>query len=205
MERCANCAALAARANEQIAKRRKATDSVSDSFTAAAFDEELAMTSLRQENSPSRTSKLSWIAWLAVGLLNSGCEKYALDRQMEDLCEKDGGVKIYETVTLPAELFDQWGDPFPGWRGRPSEERLGPQFRYEWKIIEIKKGNALKGEGELKRFEVRIFRRSDGKLLGEGVSFGRSGGDFIAFAHPTSRSCPEGQSESDVIRRVFVR
>ena len=34
---------------------------------------------------------------------------------MEELCKADGGVKIYETVTLPPEMFDQWGGPFPGW------------------------------------------------------------------------------------------
>lgn len=163
------------------------------------------MTKLKSHGSRSRATEPRLYGWLAVGLLIAGCEKYVLDRQMEDLCKKDGGVKIYETVVLPPESFDQWGDPFPGWRGRTSEERLGLQYQYEWKIIDIKKGDALKGEGELKRFEVRIFRRSDGRLLGEGVSFARSGGDLIAFAHPTSRSCPESQSESDVIRRVFVR
>jgi len=163
------------------------------------------MTKIKYRNFISRVAEPNLCGWLAVGFLISGCEKYALDRQMADLCKKDGGIKIYQTVVLPPESFDQWGDPFPGWRGRNTEERLGPLYRYEWKIIDIKRGDALKGEGELKRFEIRIYRRSDGKLLGEGVSFGRSGGDLIAFAHPTSRSCPERQSESDLIRGVFVR
>lgn len=164
-----------------------------------------AMTTLKSWGSGSRAAEPSLYGWLVVGLLVAGCEKYELDRQMQELCKKDGGVRIYETIVLPAESFDKWGDPFPGWRGRTSEERLGSQYRYEWKIIDIKKGDALKGEGELKRFEVRIFRRVDGKLLGEAISFARSGGDLIAFTHPTSKSCPENQSESDVIRRVFVR
>jgi len=141
-----------------------------------------------------------------VGLLVlfSGCEKLSLDRQMEDLCRKDGGVKVYETVTLPPEMFDQWGDPFPGWRGRNPEDRLGQEYRYFMEIIDIKRGDALKGEGELRRFATRIHRRSDNKLMGESISYGRSGGDFIAFAHPTSRSCPASQSESDLIRAVFL-
>lgn len=35
----------------------------------------------------------------------NGCEKYALDRQMRELCEKDGGTKVYETVILPKNIF----------------------------------------------------------------------------------------------------
>lgn len=38
-----------------------------------------------------------------------GCEKYALDRQMAELCKKDGGLKVYETVTLPRSSFDPTG------------------------------------------------------------------------------------------------
>jgi hypothetical protein len=152
-----------------------------------------------------QSSALMASCLLAFLAMAAGCEKLSLDRQMEELCKKDGGVRIYETVALPPEMFDQWGDPFPGWRGRSLEDRLGPDYRYEWKIDDIKKGDALKGEGELRRFDVRIFRRSDGKIMGDAISYGRSGGDFIAYAHPTSKSCPAAQSESDVIRGVFIR
>ncbi len=60
-----------------------------------------------------------------AALALSGCEKFALDRQMEELCKKDGGVKIYETVTLPASMFDRLGDPFPGWPSRPERGAVG--------------------------------------------------------------------------------
>lgn len=51
---------------------------------------------------------------------------------------------------------------------------------------------------------IAIYRRADGKLLGEATAYGRSGGDLFAFPHPSSKTCPEHQSESDVIHRVFV-
>lgn len=143
---------------------------------------------------------------LAVVLLPlTGCEKYALDRQMEELCRKDGGIKVYETVKLPPSMFDQWGDPFPGWRGRKLEDRLGPDYRYVVETVYLKQGDPLKGEGRLSRHITRIVRLSDNKLMGEAVSYGRSGGDFIAYAHPTSKSCPVEQSESDLIRAVFLK
>jgi hypothetical protein len=139
-----------------------------------------------------------------AALALSGCEKFALDRQMEELCKKDGGVKVYETVTLPPDMFDQWGDPFPGWRGRPLEERLGSAYRYVVETVYLKQGDPLKGEGQLRRTSERIYRRSDGKLIGEAISYGRSGGDFIVYAHPTSNHCPIYQSDSEgLIKSVF--
>lgn len=140
-----------------------------------------------------------------VALTLAGCEKFALDQQMEELCKKDGGVKVFETVTLPSEMFDQWGDPFPGWRGRKLEDRLGPDYRFVVETEYLKQGNPQKGEGRLDRTVTRVLRRSDGRLLGEAISYGRSGGDFIAFAHPTSKSCPSYTSDEEwVIKSVFL-
>ena len=150
------------------------------------------------------------VGMLGMTLVLTGCEKFTLDRQMEELCKKDGGVKVYETVTLPASMFDQWGDPFPGWRakvlqGKP-EERLGAEYRYVVETVYLKQGDPIKGEGRLDRTSERIYRRADGKLIGEAISYGRSGGDFIAYAHPTSKSCPVYQSANEkLIRSVFLR
>ncbi len=154
-----------------------------------------------------KTTRLLLAATL---FLLTGCEKFALDRQMEELCKKDGGVKVYETVTLPPEMFDQWGDPFPGWRGRvlqgKPEERLGPDYRYVVERHYLKEGDPLKGEGRLTRHVTQIIRRADNKLMGEAVSYGRSGGDFIAYAHPTSKSCPTYKTDDDwVIKSVFLK
>jgi len=138
--------------------------------------------------------------------LLGGCEKFELDRQMEELCKKDGGVRVFETVILPPEKFDQWGDPFPGWRGRKPEDRLGADYRYVVETTYLKQGSPMKGEGRLDRTSVRIYRRTDEKLLGEAISYGRSGGDFIAYAHPTSRSCPNYKTDEDwVIKSVFLK
>lgn len=46
---------------------------------------------------------------LSLGL--AGCERWELDRQMEELCRKDGGVKVYEAVTLSAGEFSNVGEP----------------------------------------------------------------------------------------------
>ena len=46
---------------------------------------------------------------LAAAFLLTGCEKARFDQQVKELCAKDGGVKVYETVKMPAEKFNQWG------------------------------------------------------------------------------------------------
>lgn len=136
--------------------------------------------------------------------LVTGCEKFELDRQMEELCKKDGGVRVYETVTLPPEMFDSLGDPFPGWRGRQSSERLGNDFEYSRIETPIKEGDPLKGEGRLFKSEIRVIRKSDLKLLGHAITYFRSGGDGIVLGHPTSSSCPANVS-ADLPRSVFIQ
>ncbi len=153
----------------------------------------------------SLVAKAAIAGVVGITWMLTGCEKFALDRQMEELCKKDGGVKVYETITLPPDMFDQWGDPFPGWRGRKLEDRLGPEYRYVVETVYLKQGDPLKGEGRLVRFSKRIYRHADGKLIGEAISYGRSGGDFIAYAHPTSKHCPVYQSDSEgLIKSVFI-
>ncbi len=147
------------------------------------------------------------IALLAMGLLLAGCEKYALDRQMEELCKKDGGVRVYESVTLPPEMFDQWGDPFPGWRGAEPEKRFGPEYRYLSKTTYLKRGSPFKlfSEGELVLLNEKIVRTSDEKLLGEATVYVRVGGETILLGHPSSKRCPAKYSSRDLIRAVFNR
>ena len=159
---------------------------------------------------PVTQIRIVMVGMVGLTLTLTGCEKFALDRQMEELCKKDGGVRVYEIVMLPASMFDQLGDPFPGWRARvlqgKPEERLGAEYRYVVERVHLKNGDPLKGEGRLDRTSERIYRRADGKLMGEAISYGRSGGDFIAYAHPTSKSCPIYQSANEkLIRSVFLR
>lgn len=136
--------------------------------------------------------------------LVTGCEKFELDRQMEELCKKDGGVRVYETVKLPPEMFEPLGDPFPGWRGRPSSERLGNDFEYSRIETSIKEGDPLKGQGRLFKSEIRVIRKSDLKLLGHAITYFRSGGDGIVLGHPSSSSCTANVG-AELPRSVFIQ
>ena len=145
----------------------------------------------------------------AVLLLTlAGCERWALDRQMEELCKKDGGIKVYETVTLPASDFSNVGQPLARYARLAMSEAdyLGPDYRYAARreVLIGEDAKPQKGEGQLVRLYWAIHRRSDGKLLGEQVEYRRIGGDLFTFGfQPSSASCP--RVERGVERSIFIK
>lgn len=143
-----------------------------------------------------------------AGFSLSGCEKAALDRQVEELCKKDGGVEVYETVMLPPEMFDRLGDPFPGWPNRTQINRLGPDYRYLVEDIHLKRGDPIQlfSKGELIRRSEKITRVSDGKLMGQSIVYSRIGGEAVLLGHPSSNRCPVFKSADEkLIRSVFLK
>ena len=154
---------------------------------------------MKQTQSPWRAVAIKRTAVLIAMALLSGCgEKYAADKEMQALCAKDGGVKIYETVTLPKSEFGRggWGKPMDKyWSGQADpENRLGPDYRYVERSEFLRRGDTLRGEVQMIRSTEKVYRRVDGKLLGESVLYGRSGGDHfinrILGGHPSSLTCP---------------
>ncbi len=138
----------------------------------------------------------------------AGCERWQLDRQMEELCKKDGGIQVYETVTLSPSEFSNIGQPLARYQrlAVSNEEILGSDYRYVLKteILTGFSANAEKGAGQLRRVHNSIYRRSDGKLLGEQVWYDRSGGDWFTFGfQPSGNSCP--QPRRDLARSIFIK
>ncbi len=145
--------------------------------------------------------KTRWIYVLAAALLLSGCEKASLDEQVKELCAKDGGIKVYETVKLPAERFEQWGMVKP-YDPTQKENALGLEyvFREETKYFK-------KDPPTFIRHHYQIIRKNDGKMLGETVSYGRGGGDLPGPWFPSSFVCPEVSiaGPNALLKAVFVQ
>jgi hypothetical protein len=138
------------------------------------------------------------IGLLLLMLMLAGCEKHRLDEQVKELCAKDGGVKVYETVKLPKESFTEYGD-LKFYRATKGEDALGPDYIFVSEITEIKSGNP-----NLKRVAFGIVRRSDGVTLGESVSYSRGGGDLPGPWHSSSFKCPDREvGEGFLMRGVF--
>ena len=127
--------------------------------------------------------------------LFASCAKYALDAEVDRLCAIDGGVKVYETVTLPPEKFNEWGQinfyqPIRG------ENALGPEYLYQSETHYYGEGNP-----QMLRYHEEVFRRSDGTLLGETTIYVRSGGEWA----PSSYHCPptSESSEQELFKKIF--
>ncbi|PIV76080.1 MAG: hypothetical protein COW56_02130 [Rhodocyclales bacterium CG17_big_fil_post_rev_8_21_14_2_50_68_7] len=165
--------------------------------------------------------KARWIVGTAVGLVwfgllfwYGGGRKYYYDWQVEKLCAKDGGVKVYETVRLPAERFDKFGmvklyseqrvENKSAYRHNDKqtvlEEVLGQEYIYRWITTYYRKGSP-----DMFRMHFQVIRLSDGKLLGESFFYKRGGGDLPGPWHGSSYMCPELSVANDVLRQVFVK
>lgn len=141
------------------------------------------------------------IAILSVPTLISNGVKAYYDRQVRELCAKDGGVRVYETVRLPAEKFNQWGQPnfripiTPYTKLKDTDE-----YYLEWQITELKKGYL-----NLKRNRFQLIRRGDQKLLGESVSYSRGGGDLPGPWANSSFSCSDIHKDTQLFTQIFIQ
>ncbi len=127
----------------------------------------------------------TFVIGLALLPVLVGCDtpsQIEADAEVRRLCAIDGGVKVYETVKLPADRFDQYGNV-----GIPNRRYAQPTDEY---FYELETEYLRSGDPTLVRHVGRIFRRSDNKVLGESIRYGRGGGDLPGPWHSSSFSCP---------------
>ncbi|WP_154716613.1 hypothetical protein [Sterolibacterium denitrificans] len=130
----------------------------------------------------------------------TGCEKYRLDAEVRELCAKDGGIKVYEKVTLPPEKFDQYGNiRIPTKKdAKPSDE-----YYYDDEDTYFRKGDPYDGPN-MWRSHTKVVRRSDGKVLGESIRYTRVGGDIPGPWHPSHFSCYDMDIPMDLEKSIFT-
>lgn len=137
------------------------------------------------------------VAILSAPLLVSSGVKTHYDRQVRELCVKDGGVRVYETVKLPSSRFDQFGQ-----LRIPSKQNVKPEDEY---LYESSTTYTRNGNPEMWKSHYRVYRQLDGKLLGESVSYSRRGGDMPGPWHESSFGCPRNADITDLIRQIFIK
>ena len=135
--------------------------------------------------------------WLFVPVYLLYGRTALLDAEVRELCAKDGGVKVYETVRLPAERFDKWGNVrIPSKR----DAALADEYYYEIDTTYFRTGNP-----EVWRSRYWVTRRSDGKVLGESIRYARRGGDIPGPWHPSSFGCPEATTQPSIEKSIFMK
>jgi len=139
------------------------------------------------------------IPFIFIGLIILifiGCEinKAYWDHKVKEMCEEDGGIKVYERVPVPERYVDKDGliriptlsrdptrKPF-GWEAKPDD--------LFYRIVDYK--HIVEGFLSVRRSSIKLIRSTDKKVLGESVSYGRGGGDFpTGLFHGSSYICPE--------------
>jgi hypothetical protein len=142
--------------------------------------------------------------WQGIPAFN----RWKADKLVDELCAKDGGIKVYETVGLSKERFDKWGTMFvPDKRFmKPDNDYFSEnyyQFHEKDKNPEWVK-NHRDQRIEIIRAHVKYYRKHDSKLLGESISYMRRGGEAIGPWHISSYVCSVG-SETDLNKQIFLK
>lgn len=112
------------------------------------------------------------------------------DAQVEEMCAKDGHVRIYERVTITKKELDKLllagnGRIYLGMKDLTKAE--DPVY------LESKETNIREANPRVRRTEWSAVRRSDQKVVAQWYSYGRVGGDIPSPAHGSSFRCPDWQ------------
>lgn len=128
-------------------------------------------------------------------------QKFRLDREVDRLCAIDGGVHIYETVTLPKENFGPDGEVFPQFRHLFKQGgHLGPDFKST-----LSREVLVAGDPQLVKSQIQILRTSDGKLLGQQINYARGGGDLPGPWNPSTHQCRQVIYSTTPLRNIFMK
>lgn len=134
--------------------------------------------------------------------------KAVLDEEVKRMCEIDGGMKVYESVLLPPNKFDKWGqvrfsiirkeDRFKKIDSSLFYYEINSEYYYDVNIREYSKG-----EASLRKTHFYLYRSIDDKLLGEAIVYSRKGGDVYGSWHESYFSCPSGADISTLKEKIF--
>lgn len=153
---------------------------------------------MRKSGLGAKNPARGWLIPLLIAAVGmSGCEKARLDDEVRRLCAIDGGMKVYEEVVLPSEKFDKYGLALI-----PSKDKATPNDDYFYERLVT---FYIKGNPELWQTHFRIIRRSDGKVLGELVSYTRRGGDLPGPWQASSFICPNPETRLSLEQSVFKK
>ena len=111
------------------------------------------------------------------------------DSKVRELCASDGGIKVFEPVSVSTEQFAALPtvDGFVVVPAEKPETPDSPAFSSTVTETVIGEGNP-----RISRLESLVKRRSDGKVIGQIVTYARIGGDVpIGIGHPSSFICPD--------------
>lgn len=153
------------------------------------------------------------MATVLSALVLMGCHSAKMERQLHTLCTLDGGMRIYESATLPATYFDKFGgvithDSMPTGRADGSWfSRIGhDEYRFVITLTYVagKKSLGYDQEEALVRSHEGIYKWPEKRLLGEQVMYSHGYGTRFSFGfQPGGSHCP--LKRENLFAAVFPR
>jgi hypothetical protein len=146
-----------------------------------------------------------WIFFGGIGLLilayiYAELKKAYWDQQVKELCEKDGGVTVYQHVIVTPGEYERYGGGYGAITVPSDTSSIATQYPYVTKNREkvIRKVSPL-----VYRVTNTVYRKSDGSILGTLVTYYRSGGNFAFFQSP-GFSCRDLGIRTDLENQIFI-
>ena len=135
----------------------------------------------------------------------SGCVVYDArkadwDQKITEMCEKDGGVQIYEKVNISADEAKL----LPHVSGKLSATIKRLADLNAPVITEEVRTHLHDSAPEVWRTEVTFIRRSDNKVVARRVTYSRRGGDFPSIAHDSYFGCPDPELNTFQLGHLFI-
>ncbi len=138
---------------------------------------------------------------ILAGLLAcTGCssESDRLDAEAQRLCAIDGGVKVFETVVLPPEKFNELGQALVPLGKDDSEWGYHTTFSTE-------NLTGTFGPPTLEREIQSVVRTNDSKVIARSVVYRRLGGGLLdGYLHGSGFHCPPDEG-GGFLAKVFIQ
>lgn len=133
---------------------------------------------------------------LAVGFFEA--RKAYWDYKVKQMCEKDGGVTVFEKVILSKEDYQRLAGTV-GDILLPDSSRSDKNYPYVSKFTVT---TIREGYPKVNRYETEVMRSRDQKILARKISYSRIAGDFpTGIFHHSTFSCP--QSNQTLAKQIF--
>lgn len=144
---------------------------------------------------------LSPVVLVLLSVVFCEINKAYWDHQVRLMCEKDGGVTVYEHIELTPEEYKHNGGK-NGFIHVAPEEKSPTYHEYAYRSARTK---IHYSSPSVWRSEYTTYRKSDGKTLGVWVTYTRHGGDIpTGIIHDSSFSCMDTTGfESNPISKIF--
>jgi hypothetical protein len=154
---------------------------------------------------------------LCLSLL-TGCatlNKTYLDAEVDRLCAKDGGARIYERIYVTPEQYAKLHEYYTS--NLSLDEHIKKTFgegvfiyKDEKEFIRGSKDVNEQREPQLVRYHDQLIRVSDKKVIAEAVQYYRYGSDGVVARqigmYPSYYSCPEkDRILGDVLDKIFIK